>query len=126
MHAPWVFHPATPLQLWLPTQPAPPESWQILRQVLAKQPWPPAQSDVVLQPLPCVPDPVIEQAVFSLLSSQQPSDRAQPAFVTGSQALGSVTQVPFEQDVPKEQLPQLPPQPLSPQLFPPQLGVHTH
>jgi len=123
LQAPWVLQPLTPPQLWLPVQPSSVASRQILRQVPAKQAWPPAQLEVLLQEAPCLPLPVSEQTGCSLLSSQQPSVGAQPLSQTGSQEVVTGTQAPALQALPVPQEPQLPPQPLSPQTLPLQLGV---
>jgi hypothetical protein len=83
--------------------------------------------EVLLHDAPWCPVPVIAQAVCSLLSSQHWLGAAQPVSDTGSQAFGSLTQLPpLEQLMPAAQLPQEPPQPSLPQVLPAHCGVQMH
>jgi hypothetical protein len=100
-----------------------------LRQVLpklAKHPYPPAQSAVVMHALPCVPGPGTAQAVCSIPITQHSFGGVHPRSFTGSHAFGSGTHAVPEQLVPNAHVPQEPPQPSLPHVRPAQDGMHTH
>ena len=96
---------------------------QIFRQTFAKHAWPPAQSAVVEQKLPWMPEPASKHRDWPDASTWQSYGDAQSLLPTGSQL--NATQVPDDEHVEfASQSPQNPPQPSGPHVLPAQLGAH--